>query len=155
MRSFAKAFVYAGRGVALCLRQRNFRFHLSLAAYMYGYLLLYDWFTLGRAEWACLLLATFAVLAAEAGNTALEAVVDRIGTDRHPLAARAKDAAAGAVLLCALGAAAVGFVVLWQPKAFRYMAAYYAAHPWMLAALAFSLVLTALFVFCLRRGRGG
>jgi diacylglycerol kinase len=147
MRAFFRSFRFAGRGIALCLRERNFRFHLALSAYMYGYLLLYDWFQLSRGEWACLLLATALVLAAEAGNTALEAAVDLASPGISPLAAKAKDMAAGVVLLCALGAVAVGLAVLWQPEAFRLLAAYYRASPWMLGVLAASLLCAALFIF--------
>jgi diacylglycerol kinase len=147
MHPFARSFRYAFRGLALCLRERNFRFHLALAAYMYGYLLAYDWFVLSRAGWAALLLATALVLGAEAVNTAVEAAVNLASPGRHPLAARAKDAAAGAVLLCALGAVAAGLAVLLQPAAFRAMAAYYQEKPLMLLVLGISLTAAGLFVF--------
>jgi len=147
MLPFARSFRYAARGLALCLRERNFRFHLALAAYMFGYLLVYDWFVLSRAEWAMLLLAAALVLGAEAVNTAVEAAVNLASPDRHPLAARAKDTAAGAVFLCALGAVAVGLVILYQPAAFRAMAEYYREKPLMLLVLGLTLTATGLFVF--------
>jgi len=147
MRAFARSFRYAFRGLALCLRERNFRFHMALAAYMFGYLLLFDWFALTRAQWAVLVLAAAAVLFSEGMNTALEALVDLVSPERHPLAAMAKDVAAGAVLVCSLGALAVGAAVLWQPEAFRAMAAYYKAKPLMLLALAGALTATGLWVF--------
>ncbi|MDR3314600.1 MAG: diacylglycerol kinase family protein [Oscillospiraceae bacterium] len=153
MAAFFRSFRFAGRGVLLCLRERNFRFHLALSAYMYAYLLLYDWFQLSRGEWAALVLATCLVLAAEAANTALETAVDLASPGRNPLAAKAKDIAAGVVLLCALGALGVGLALLWQPEAFRLLAAYYRASPAMLGVLAASLVLSALFIF--RKNRKG
>jgi undecaprenol kinase len=57
--------------------------------------------------WALLLLTTGAVLAAELLNTALEHVMDRLHPEQHPMIARAKDCAAGAVLLLSLVAVAV------------------------------------------------
>lgn len=147
MFAFFRSFRYAGRGIALCLRERNFRFQLTLSAYMYGYLLAYDWFQLSRAEWAALILATVFVLAAEAANTALEALVDLVSPERRPLAGKAKDAAAGAVLCCAMGSIGVGLKLLWQPAAFFALAAYYTQRPWMLAVLAASLGLAAAFIF--------
>jgi diacylglycerol kinase (ATP) len=45
-------------------------------------------------------------------NTALEVLADAVAPDPHPLVGRAKDAAAGAVLVAALGAAAIGLLVL-------------------------------------------
>ena len=144
---FLRSFRYAFRGLALCLRERNFRFHVALAAYMFGYLLIYDWFALTRGQWAALIVSTVLVLFAEAVNTALEALVDLVSPGRHPLAAKAKDVGAGAVLVCSICAVAVGISVLWQPDAFRALAAYYRAKPLMLLALAGSLTATGLWVF--------
>ena len=147
MRAFARSFRYAFRGLALCLRERNFRFHLALSAYMFGYLLLYDWFTLTRGQWAALVLATALVLFSEAMNTALEALVDLVSPERHPLASAAKDIGAAAVLICSIGAVAVGIAVLLQPAAFHAMLEYYKTRPLMLLVLAVSLTATGLWVF--------
>ena len=147
MRTFARSFRCAIRGLALCLRERNFRFEIAIAAYMFGFLLVYDWFELSRAGLAALILATALVLAAEALNTAIEALVDLASPAAHPLAAKAKDIAAGAVLVCSICAVAVGLAVLWQPAAFRALAAYYQTKPLMLPALALSLTATGLWVF--------
>ena len=151
MLAFLRSFRFAARGLRVCLRERNFRFHLALSAYMYGFLLVHDWFQLTRGEWAALVLVTALVLAAEAFNTALEAVVDLACPQRHPLAARAKDAAAAAVLLCSIGAVIAGVVLLYQPAAFRAMFEYYRAHPGMLAVLAVSLVGAAWFIWGIGR----
>jgi len=144
---FLRSFRYAFRGLRHCLRERNFRFHTALAAYMFGYLLIFDWFTLTRADWAVLVIAAALVLFSEAVNTALEALVDLVSPGRHPLAAKAKDVGAGAVLVCSVCAVAVGIAVLWQPEAFRALAAYYKAKPLMLLALAGALTATGLWVF--------
>ncbi len=63
---------------------------------------------LSALSWAVVALAIALVLAAEALNTALEAVVDLVSPADHPLAKRAKDVAAAAVLIASLGAAAAG-----------------------------------------------
>ena len=147
MSAFFRSFRYAGRGFALCLGERNFRFHLALSAYMFGFLLCYDWFRLTREGWAALIVSAAMVLVTEAANTGLEALVDLISPGIHPLAAKVKDIAAGMVLLCAVGALGVGLALLWQPEAFAAMAAYYMARPWMLGVLAGTLVPAAYFVF--------
>jgi len=144
---FLHSFRYAFKGLRHCLRERNFRFHTALAAYMFGYLLLFDWFTLTRGEWAALVIAAAAVLFSEAVNTALEALVDLVSPGRHPLAAKAKDVGAAAVLVCSICAVAVGIAVLRQPEAFRALVTYYAAKPLMLLVLAVSLTATGLWVF--------
>ena len=63
------------------------------------------------AEWACLLLAMGMVTAAEALNTAIERLCDFVEEGRNPQIGMIKDIAAGAVLLAALFAAAVGAAV--------------------------------------------
>jgi diacylglycerol kinase (ATP) len=52
------------------------------------------------------------VLFAELMNTAVEVVVDMVSPDYHPLAKTAKDVAAGAVLVAAIGAMVMGYLVL-------------------------------------------
>jgi diacylglycerol kinase len=69
-------------------------------------------FGLSRAEWCWIILAIVSVWTAEALNTAFEFLTDVASPAFHPLAAKAKDVAAGAVLLAALGAAAVGLLIL-------------------------------------------
>lgn len=66
---------------------------------------------LGRIEWVMLILAMVAVWTAEALNTALEFLCDVASPDFHPLVEKAKDVAAGAVLICAIGATCVGLLV--------------------------------------------
>ena len=58
----------------------------------------------GRFEWLALVVAIVSVWVAECLNTAFELLCDVASPDFHPLVARAKDVAAGAVLLCAVGA---------------------------------------------------
>jgi diacylglycerol kinase (ATP) len=63
-------------------------------------------------EFALLSLSVLFVLFAELINTAVEAVVDLITPDFHPLAKVAKDTAAGAVMVAAMGAAIIGYMIL-------------------------------------------
>lgn len=149
MNALLRSFGYAFRGLYRATRrERNLRIHLVVMFYMYGFLLLADWFAVTRVQWALLLLANALVIAAELFNTAVEATVDlAVQGRRHPLAAVAKDTAAGGVLVCALFAAAVGVAVLWQPEAFRSMGAYYATHPAMIVVLAVSVGIAGAFIF--------
>ncbi len=66
-------------------------------------------------RWAILALTFSLVLAAELLNSALEALTDLVQPAHHPLAGRAKDLAAGAVLVTAAGAVAVGLLILGPP----------------------------------------
>lgn len=66
---------------------------------------------LRAAEWVGLVLALVAVWTAEALNTALELLADVVSPEHHPLVGKAKDVAAGAVFLSAVGAVTIGLVV--------------------------------------------
>jgi diacylglycerol kinase (ATP) len=67
---------------------------------------------LSAAEWCWIVLAIVSVWTAEALNTAFEFLTDVASPEFHPLAGKAKDVAAGAVLLAACGAVAIGLLVL-------------------------------------------
>jgi diacylglycerol kinase len=109
-QSLGEAFRNAFAGLGELLRsQRNARIHLAITL---GVLGLAGWLRLSRADWVLIVLATTLVWTAELINTALEASVDLASPERHPLARRAKDLSAAAVLLAAAGAAAVGILVL-------------------------------------------
>jgi diacylglycerol kinase (ATP) len=69
------------------------------------------YFDISRLEWALVALAVGLVWSLELANTAVEAVVNLVSPDYHPLAGRAKDVAAGAVLVGAVAALAVGLLV--------------------------------------------
>ena len=66
---------------------------------------------LNRYEWLALTFAVVSVWTAEAMNTALEFLCDVAAPEFHPLVEKAKDVAAGAVLITALGAIATAIVV--------------------------------------------
>ncbi|MCC6726587.1 MAG: diacylglycerol kinase family protein [Saprospiraceae bacterium] len=104
-------FAFAGIG-ELVASQTNAKIHLVAAtlAVVAGFLL-----QINRTEWCAIVFAIAMVLAAEAFNTALEHLTDLVSPQYHPLAGKAKDVAAGAVLLTAIGAAAVGLLI-FLPK---------------------------------------
>lgn len=111
-------FPYAFRGlIGLIVRERNFRIHLVAAYYVTVFSFLYG---LDRSEYAVLAVTVFLVLALECVNTVVEAVVDMKTMRRTVYGQFAKDAAAGGVLLGAIGAVAVGICLfgniekLWQ-----------------------------------------
>ena len=68
-------------------------------------------FDVSRIEWCILVLAIVSVWVAEALNTAVELLCDVASPDFHPLVKKSKDIAAGAVLLCAIGAVVIGLLV--------------------------------------------
>ena len=73
------------------------------------------WLNLPARDWAVLLLTISIVWAAEFFNTAIEAVVDLASPAHHPLAKVGKDVGAAAVLIAALAAVGIGFLILGPP----------------------------------------
>ncbi len=69
------------------------------------------YFGLTNMEWVVICFAIGLVWMAELFNTALEVVVNLVSPERHPLAGKAKDIAAGAVLIASLTAAVAGLLV--------------------------------------------
>jgi diacylglycerol kinase (ATP) len=107
--SLLESFNVAFEGIIHVLRtQRNMRLHFLVAV---GVLVAALSFDVGRMELISLLLAIAFVLIAEMVNTAIEAAVDVASTSFDPMAKLAKDIAAGAVLIAAINAIAVGYLV--------------------------------------------
>ena len=104
-----RAFRFAIEGVRYLFEtQWNARIHLiaTLMACALAW-----WLGISRVEWLILILTCTVVLALEAVNTAIEALVDLASPEIHPLAKCAKDTGAAAVLIAAIGAVAVGCVM--------------------------------------------
>ncbi len=115
LRRRMASFGHAVRGVGAALRSEvHLRFHAVATVVVVGLGLYYG---IARLEWALVALAVAAVWAAELVNTAIEALTDLASPHYHALAGRAKDVAAGAVLLAALGALVVGALV-FGPRVF-------------------------------------
>ena len=111
--SRARSFKYAFEGWAYVIRtQHNAWIHALISI---GVLALGAWLRLPPRDWAVIILAMMAVWMAEFMNTALEAIVDLASPEPHPLAKVAKDVAAAAVLVGALGSVLVGLLVMGPP----------------------------------------
>ena len=104
-----RSFRYAWQGIRGCVgREQNLSFHLivTVAVVALGFAL-----GITRGEWVAVCLCIGLVISAELFNTAIERLVDLVSPQRHPLAGQVKDIAAGAVLVCALAAIAVGLII--------------------------------------------
>lgn len=108
-----RSFGYAFEGIGYTLRtQRNMRIHLGLGL---AAMLLALFLQITPGEWAALLVAMALIYCLEMLNTVVEAIVDMVSPEFHPLAKVAKDVAAGAVLVSAIFAIAVG-AFLFLPR---------------------------------------
>jgi len=70
------------------------------------------WLGDGGVEYALLLGSLILVLVVELLNSAIEAVVDRVGVELHELSGRAKDIGSAAVFVALVNAALIWFFVL-------------------------------------------
>lgn len=107
------SFRCAWNGISYVFRtETNMKIHLAIAIFVVavGFVL-----HISLMEWGILALCIGLVLAAELFNTAIERFVDFVEPQRDARVGLIKDIAAGGVLLCAIAAAVVGFIV-FLPK---------------------------------------
>ena len=104
-----RSFGYAWKGIQSCVgKEQNLSFHLiaAMAVIIAGIVL-----GITRTEWIMVVMCIGTFIAAELFNTAIEKLVDLVSPERHPVAGRVKDIAAGAVLICAVAAAIIGLII--------------------------------------------
>jgi len=91
--------------------QKHMRRHFLAALFIFPLILV---IRVTEVEFILIALSISFVLFAELMNTAVEVVVDMVSPDYHPMAKIAKDVAAGAVLVAAIGAMVMGYLVLYK-----------------------------------------
>ena len=107
------SFGCAFRGLrTLLATQANARIHAVASVLVIG---AGFWFALTRMEWCAVIAVIGLVWTAEGLNTALEFLTDLVSPEQHPLAGKAKDVAAGAVLAASIAAAIIG-AMIFGPK---------------------------------------
>lgn len=108
-----KSFAYAFAGVRrLIRREHNARIHCAAAV---AAVALGLWLRISPSEWMAVAICIGGVFAAEAFNSAIEALADRVSAGYDEAIKHTKDLAAGAVLFMAAAALAVGLIV-FLPK---------------------------------------
>ena len=108
-----KSFGYAFQGIFNTIRtERNIKIHCAAAILVTIFGI---WLQISKTEWMICFILIGLILALELVNTAVEATVDLFTEERKPLAKKAKDAAAGAVLIVAIFAAVIG-ILIFIPK---------------------------------------
>jgi diacylglycerol kinase (ATP) len=107
-----RSFYHAFEGILYATRtQPNMRVHFVIAAFV---LLATLVLRLDRYYVVATVILISLVLSLELINTAVEAIVDLLTVAHHPLAKTAKDAAAGAVLVAAVGSVIAGYLIFYQ-----------------------------------------
>lgn len=107
-QSISESFGHAFDGMVDGLEERNMKIHCTMAALVVFFGLVLH---ISVTEWCICIVLFGLIMGLELVNTALEAVVDLVTEEYHPLAKRAKDAAAGAVLIASIMAATAGLII--------------------------------------------
>ncbi len=141
---FLNCFRCAFRGIIYCIsNERNMRIHTVVALYVFAFSF---FFHLSRIAYAALFLTFAAVIMGEMFNTAAEEICDFMVPHFDTAVRRIKDMSSGAVLVAAIFSVLIGICLFWRPEVFRSIAAYYGAHPVMIAVLAATAVISIVFI---------
>ena len=110
-QSFYKSVCNALRGIKTSVSsERNLKIQLIMLVLvvLLGWLLKFS-----NLDWIIIILTSVGVLAVEMVNTSIEMTVDMFCQNEfHPLAKKAKDIAAGAVLVIAIGSMVIGSIII-------------------------------------------
>ena len=133
--------------------QRHMRYHLyaSIVVLIASFMLGISW-----SNFAILVILTVVVISVEMVNTAIEMITDILFKEYDKKAKEIKDIAAGAVLVTAIGAAVIGYVILFEPiKRFFYEGLNTAKHAGSdVAAVALIVVLILVVIIKAFFGKG-
>lgn len=111
MKNFLFSFKYAFSGFLYLIKERNFRIHIFglITVIFAGFC-----FKISEIEWIVVILTSAFVLGLEAINSAIERVCDLYSIQQNQKIKAIKDISAGAVLIAAICAIAVGVLVFWK-----------------------------------------
>lgn len=103
-----RAFGYAFKGIGCLMKEAHAKIHAfaAICVIACGFI-----FKIAPWEWCAVILCIGGVFMAEAFNTALEHLANRITREKDPLIGAAKDVAAAAVLLFVFASVAVGLII--------------------------------------------
>lgn len=121
MNKRIKSFGYAIRGIRVVFgTEPNMKIHIwvTLIVILSGFL-----FSISNIEWMLCLICVGLVMGAEMMNTAIENVVDLITSEHNELAGKAKDIAAGGVLICTIVSVIIGLII-FVPKILNFVSFY-------------------------------
>lgn len=151
MRAFFRGFKYAFCGLIHCIKnERNMRIHTVAAVFV---LIFARFFAFTKTDYAILLLTIGSVISAEAFNTAIESLADRVSMQKHPLIRAAKDTAAGAVLAAAIFSVGIAVCLFGDADGFRRIFDFYMSNPLNLGGIAALAVLSVIYVVIIPYGK--
>lgn len=113
MKRLIKSFGFAIRGIKIVFgTEANMKIHLAITIIV---ILAGITLSISVIEWVFCILCFGIVIGSEMINTSIENIVDLVSPNPHPLAGKAKDIAAGAVLIVAICSIIIGLII-FLPK---------------------------------------
>lgn len=109
IKKLIKSFGYAFNGIKETIKnEQNIKIHLlvMILVIIAGFI-----FEIETIEWIICVILFGLVISSELFNTAIENAVDLITEEKNEKARKAKDAAAGAVLITAISSALIGLII--------------------------------------------
>ena len=158
IRKFRESFLYAGRGLRLCITgERNFRVHMTAAFYVTAAAVMGH---VTSTEAAVLCLCFGLTMGAELMNTAVERLCDKTARGYDRMVRDAKDIAAAAVFVCAAACVAVGVCIFLMHGVLAAALRFLAARLWLAMVFLVTVPAAVWFVFffggssnCPKRGQ--
>ncbi len=145
MLKFFKSFHYAANGFAKALKQeRNLRFHICAAIYVYVFSLFYSFTTI---HYAIITFAVCGVISLEIVNSAIERLADNPSPGRYHIAGVIKDMADAAVLVFSVGSAVIGVLLFWNVNIFYNIFSFFVSNLIFAAIFILSLIISGIFIF--------
>ncbi len=115
LKKFIMSFVNAGKGIISGFMERNMRVHGLATGLVF---ILGSWLKLNKEEWLIILLLIASIWSAELANTAIEELANIVRDElklSYEATRRARDTAAGAVLILAIVAVIIALLI-FAPK---------------------------------------
>lgn len=113
VKDLRNSFKYAFKGIYSAFKsERNMKIHFSIMTFVVFCGL---FFRISLLEWFVCILLFGVVISAECFNTAIETVIDLVCPEKNNMAGRAKDIAAGGVLVLAIISVVIGLFI-FVPK---------------------------------------
>ncbi|MBE6824661.1 MAG: diacylglycerol kinase family protein [Ruminococcaceae bacterium] len=139
------SFKFAFKGLlSVFVTESHMRFHLVAALYVIAFGL--KFYSLSSAQWAVLSLTIASVFITEIINTAMERLCDTVTKEYNKNIEFIKDVSAGAVLISAICAVAVAFIILFRIDVFRYILFHFTTNIFDLILLILGSAIAVMFI---------
>ena len=144
MRKQLKSFSTAFQGLWQAIRSEgHLRFHIVAAVYVITFSFFYE---MSALRWAVVLILIALIISAELFNTALEALCDKVTTERDPMIKKVKDVSAAAVLILSAAAVGAAFLLYFDLERINYIFHFFISNPVLLILFIISLIISVLFI---------